>query len=79
MLRVTVYALRDAGDSKIDPEGTEYNEIDYVSLVNNETYGPPALVAPARGGDTTRARINDRVLYINTALVPLFEIERTSD
>jgi hypothetical protein len=77
MLRVTVYALRGADDPKIDPEGTEYNEIDYVSLVNNETYGPPALVAPNR--EATRASIGDRVLYINTALVPLFEIERTSD
>ena len=77
MLRVTVYALRNADDPKIDPEGTEYSEIDYVSLVNNETYGPPALIAPAREG--ARARVGDRVLYINTALVPLFEIERTGD
>lgn len=77
MLDVTVYAA----DGKIaqtfhsdDGEG-----VDFVSLVSPETYGPPALVAPARGGVGTRAGSGDRVLYINTRLVPMFEIERVAE
>ena len=55
-----------------------------MSLVNNQTYGPPALIAPSRGNPTTpngpvRARIGERVLYVNTNLVPVFEMVRTSD
>lgn len=80
MLNVTVYPLlpHDADQSdKDNPTGTFYDNIDFVSLVNNETYGPPALVAPSRDG--ARAGVGERVLYINTSLVPLFEIERVQD
>jgi hypothetical protein len=54
-------------------------EVDYVSLYNGGTHGPPALVAPGREkGENvpTRASLGDSVLYINTSLVPAFEIER---
>ncbi len=59
-----------------------YNEIDYVSLVSGETYGPPALVAPppkAPAGTKPRAQRGDDVLYINTSLVPMFQISRDGD
>jgi hypothetical protein len=62
-----------------------FEEIDFVSLVNNETYGPPALVAPTparpnQPGRSPDAKVGDRVLYLNTnsALIA-FEIERVSD
>lgn len=49
--------------------------VDYVSFVTPETYGKPALIAPGKPGDT-KAEVGDKVLYINTALVPAFCIER---
>lgn len=55
------------------------DSVDYVSLFCPETYGPPALIAPSRasgGAVNARAAVGDRVLYINTNLVPYFEIER---
>lgn len=83
MLNVTIYP--DAA-SLLDTEegGCTFEDIDYVSLVNNQTYGPPALIAPSRGNPTTpngpvRAMIGERVLYVNTNLVPVFEMVRTSD
>lgn len=76
-LKVTVYT--------IDSEGTlDYDDrfdVDYVSLYNAGTHGPPALVAPGRElghAVQPKARPGDIVLYINTALVPAFTIERGS-
>lgn len=78
MLNVTIYP--DAESILSDEGGAEFEGVDYVSLVNNQTYGPPALIAPSpRGGDLPRARLNQKVLYINTNLVPAFEIVRTAD
>lgn len=69
MLSVTVY-------SDINDEGpTVYEGIDYVSLVSDETYGPPAVVAPT-GNRPPVARPGDRVLYLNTKFIPMWEIER---
>ena len=81
MLNVTVYP--DAS-SLLDTEndGVTFDSIDYVSLVNNQTYGPPALIAPSparNGGGQKRATPGERVLYLNTNLIPAFEIVRTSD
>lgn len=70
MLDVAIY---DAAGRRV----SEFDDVDYVSLVSPETYGPPALIAPAKPGQT-RAAVGDRVLYINTRLVPMFEIERTT-
>jgi hypothetical protein len=70
MLTVTIF--QDLEDS----EGTIHENIDYVSLVSDETYGPPALVAPTRDQSGPKARPGETVLYINTKFVPLFEIER---
>lgn len=76
MLEVTIY---DATGRKTATFGGE-DEVDFVSLVSNETYGPPALVAPNKGQPPT-AKIEDRVLYINTgpAGPAMFQIERTTD
>jgi hypothetical protein len=63
---------------KIIREFTGGEDVDYVSYVAPTTYGPPALVAPNKGTPPA-ARVEDRVLYINTGLVPFWLIERTSD
>ena len=70
-LTTTIYPDSDAVH---DGEGKEF-ETDFVSLVNHGTYGPPALVAPARG-EQPLARPGQTVLYVNTSLVPLFTIYR---
>lgn len=74
MLEVTVYT--------IDPENGELIDnnfdVDYVSLVNHETYGPPALVAPNRG-EAPKARPGDSVLFVNTSVVHAFRIDRKDD
>ena len=75
MLEVTIYNTDGSVAQKFDGD----NEVDYVSLVNNETYGPPALIAPARNPNDTRAAVEEHVLYINTNIVPLFKIIRTTD
>lgn len=73
MLEVTVY------DTINEDSPVVYSDINYVSLVSDETYGPPALIAPNRGSDMARARIGETVLYLNTRFVPMFSIERVSD
>jgi hypothetical protein len=78
-LTVTIWPTLEA---VAEDEPTTYHEIDYVSLVSGDTYGPPALVAPApkaAAGTKPRARKGDKVLYINTRFVPLFEIERDGE
>lgn len=82
MLEVTVYT-HDAldGDPDNDVKPLVLEEVHYVSLYNAGTHGPPALVAPGRTDGRPSpgvARPGERVVYINTALVPLFEIERVS-
>lgn len=74
MLEVTIYNEKGVAQTKFD----EDDEFDYVSLVSTGTYGPPALIAPARNRDEARAAVEDRVLYINTGLVPMFSIMRTT-
>lgn len=78
-LEVTLYAedhLRDPNDVPLKVE------VEYVSLVNDTTHGPPALVAPGRqGGErvATVASVGDEVLYINTKFIPAWKIERLND
>ncbi len=79
MLDITLYVIdREAEDSLLASES--YEGYDYVSLVNEGTYGPPALVAPMRG-EPPVARVGDRVLYVNTSCSDLaaFEIVRKAD
>jgi hypothetical protein len=86
MIDATLYTLRPDGSLEValtfhdnSDSGGEDDSVDYVSLVSNETYGPPALVAPARNGQGPRAAIEERVLYINTAFIPAWELVRISD
>ena len=71
MLNVTLYHA--------DGKTVVLEDVDYVSLVNTSTYGPPPLIAPSRGQDDARAAVDDIVVYINTELVAAFSIERTGD
>lgn len=72
---LTVSIYESAGDDNpVVHEG-----IDFVSLVSDDTYGPPALVAPNKEHPRPLARAGQRVLYINTRHVPMFEIERVED
>lgn len=78
MLEVTLCHIGDDGSLVA---GTPV-EVDFVSLYNNGSHGPPALVAPARDHGRNVApvaRVEDKVLYINTAFVPAFTIERLHD
>jgi hypothetical protein len=73
MLEVTVYSSINETDPVI------YEGVDYLSLVSDETYGPPALVAPAKGQPGgPKAQVGERVLYLNTKFIPMFEIVRVS-
>ena len=74
MLSVTVYTEDAEGD--LVPE--QFSDIKYVSFVNDDTFGPPPLIAPQREQKPT-AQVGEDVLYINTRLVPLFQITRTAD
>jgi hypothetical protein len=73
-LRVTIKSLNEEEQSDIEID------VDYVSFVNSSTYGPPPLIAPnsARkdAAGQARAEVGESVLYINTSVVPVFEIER---
>lgn len=62
-----------------EDDSTTFTAIDFVSFVNEGTFGPPALVAPSpkEPGRPPLARPGQRVLYINTSLIPLFSIERS--
>lgn len=71
MLKVTIYGSGEEEDV--------FDGVDYVSLVNEDTYGPPPLVAPTKQEPRPLAKVAERVLYINTRLVPLFEITRIAD
>jgi hypothetical protein len=77
---LTVDVYPDA-DAISDNEPTRFEDIDFVSQVNEGTFGPPALVAPSpkEPGSRPVARPGQRVLYVNTSLVPLFTIERNGD
>jgi hypothetical protein len=81
-LTVEIYPDADAISDDMSDVGapTVFKEIDFVSFVNEGTFGPPALVAPSpKDGRAPLARPGQKVLYINTSLVPLFAIERDGD
>ncbi len=78
---LTVTVWPDA-EAIADSTPQVYNDIDYVSLVSGQTYGPPALVAPppkSAAGTKPRAQKGDDVLYINTNYIPMFMITRDGD
>ena len=71
MLKATLYT----GDCSEEPLVLEG---EYTSLVSRETYGVPPLIAP-KDGRPPVAKVKEKVIYINTSLVPLFIIERIKD
>lgn len=73
MLKITIY------ESPTDDTPVVFENINYVSYVSGNTYGPPALVAPAKAADKPTAKVDETVLYINTGMIPLWEIVRTAD
>ena len=75
LLTVTVYP--DAEAIATDKPNI-FRDVDFVSFVNEGTFGPPALVAPSPKNPEGRpiARPGQEVLYINTGLLPMFKIER---
>lgn len=83
MLEVTIYSEEALdGDPENETQPLVLEDVKFVSLVDAGTHGPPALVAPGRdsGRPTVpAARPGDRVVYINTSKVPVFEIERRDD
>lgn len=64
----------------LDTQGEEVlvTEVDFVSLVNSDTFGAPPLIAP-KEGQRPLARVGQSVLFINTSVVQAFEIERLED
>lgn len=71
MLKIKVFTGPDADQS-------EEFEADYFSLISDESYGPPALIAPKDGRAPT-AKAGETVLYINTRFVALFTATRLED
>lgn len=72
MLNVTVWPL---GASKED-ERIEFENIDFLSLINNDTYGKPPLITADIGSDTATARPGSTVLYLNPATIAAVEVEK---
>jgi hypothetical protein len=63
-------------DPDMAAEGTDETiVVDFVSLVSDQTWGPPALVAPnPKNPGAKRATPGERVLYINPSKVAAFAI-----
>jgi hypothetical protein len=79
MLTVTLIS-HDPEDGFVEDEHDF--SVDFVSLYNGGTHGPPALVAPGREQGRSvapTARPGQSVLYINTAIVPAYKIVRGED
>lgn len=69
MLNVKVWASGDPHQL------LEFRDVDYLSFINHDTYGKPPLVV----GEDERpalAREDDRVVYVNTALAAVVEVEK---
>ena len=69
MLRVTIW------DHAFEPLAPI--ETTFVSYVNDESYGIPPLMGPAREGQT-RATEGQSVLYLNLSKTTAHHIERIS-
>jgi hypothetical protein len=63
-------------DPDMEAEGVlDEITVDFVSLVSDQTWGPPALVAPnPKNPGAKRATPGQRVLYINPSKVAAFAI-----
>lgn len=79
MLSVTVWGVPNPDAHEDDlTEAIVFDHVAYVSLLNDGTHGPPPIIAPTKNGPPARAKVGEKVLYINLSHVPLFEIERTA-
>lgn len=45
-----------------DEEPFEFNDVDYVQFVNDQTYGPPALIG---GGKDEQVELPAKVLFVS--------------
>lgn len=75
MLDATLYSFDEEGDLK----SHHVEDIDYVYIINDTTWGPPALVAPSKDSRTPVCRPGQTVLYINSRLVPAFDVTREEE
>ena len=78
MLSVTIFTEKSLNDEAVP---VTHDNVNFVSLVNGGTHGPPALVAPTRKDGERQpatAGAGDRVLYINTSVALAWEIEVVS-
>lgn len=53
-------------------EGIDFDNIDFISLVNHDTYGKPAIIS-----DEEHARQPVRVLYINPNNIAAVEVHKS--
>lgn len=66
-LQVTVFP---AGANE-ESDGIEFDNIDFISLVNHDTYGKPAIISDDEGRDAVR------VVYINPNNISAVEVHKT--
>lgn len=69
-INVRIWPVEDQPDG--DP--IDIGEVNYISLVNGETYGIPALIAEER---VKTEGLPVKILYINPENVVAIEAERT--
>lgn len=63
-------------DSNFDKVlGLDDASVDYISFINSDTHGIPALLS-GRSAQTVEADDGEVILYVNTDLVPLMEVEK---
>ena len=69
MPRVTVWDV-NTGDEILDDE-----PVDYISFINSDTHGIPALLS-GRAGVNVEADDGQTILYVNTDHVHLMEVTK---
>lgn len=72
-MTVTVLPARPAEGLETQTDTLyEFTDVNYISLVNNETYGIPALITEPRIEDNLPVRI----LYVNPQNLAAMEVDR---
>jgi hypothetical protein len=70
---VTVYPTGEYGAD--NPNGIEFSDVNYISLVTSETYGIPALLSEQKTKDEG---LPVTILYINPSNIVAYEAKRTA-
>lgn len=70
-LKIKVWPARATGLNPVEAEG------DYLSLINEDTYGKPPLLTANEGRDPI-VRPGQTVIYINPTNIAAVQVERTS-